>query len=96
MAEVADAPVAGWPTSWRGWLPAICMVGLLVHLHPLLPNRHFPDAVGYVWNAALLALAVGTGLSACRSRWRGDRLLGSLVGGLALVLVGVIVADCVG
>jgi hypothetical protein len=82
-AEPINAPAPAAALPWRGLL-AFVLLAAVGSLGPdITPSRYWPDLGHYIPRYVLLALSVGFGLSATRSAWRLDRLLG-----IAVVLVG--------
>jgi hypothetical protein len=84
-----------WSITWRGPLAFGLLASVQAFGTTLFPHPYTADMVDFLIPAVLLALAVGLGLDAIRSKARGDRLIGLAViavGGLFIVAIG---ADCV-
>ena len=83
-------PVADAAPPWRG-LIAFTLLAVVGAMGPdIAPSRYFPDLDHYIPRYIILALAVGFGLSAVRSRRRMDRLLGVpvlVIGGYLVVYI---------
>jgi hypothetical protein len=85
-------PLPDWSLTWRGGL-AFALLAAVGGLGPtLFPSAYIPDIKSYLWSVIVLALAVGTGVSAVRSPVRGDRVIGlavTFVGGLLIALIAI-------
>jgi hypothetical protein len=88
--DTNQPPAANTILPWRGLLGFILLAIVGAMGSDITPSRYYPDLVHYVPRYIILALAVGFGLSAVRSRQEMDLLLGMPVlflGGFFVVYI---------
>ncbi len=83
-AGPSQVPASDVPLPWRGAV-AFGLLALVGAMGPdITPSRYSPELSHYIPRYVLLALSIGFGLGAVRSRLRADKVFG----------IAVVVAGC--
>jgi hypothetical protein len=89
-----QSPTRKASLPWRGFI-AFILLGVVGSLGPdITPSRKWPDLAYYIPRYVMLALSIGFGLSAVRSKQRVDRVFGIAVVVVGGGMVAYIIREC--
>ena len=83
-----------WSITWRGPLAFGLLTTVQAFGTSLFPNPYIREMEQFLAPAVILALSVGVGIDAVRSKARGDRVIGLAVIAVAGYFIISIAADC--